>query len=204
MDEIPERRPDVVILSHGAREALMALPRKLNWLRCYAYGSGFSRRRWLVRAIRRPIWRALVAMIERNSRLTAKLVWVAGLRPVQPDSELYRRTLESALAEFVDGLGAHVVLVTAYTWRNNYWPLFHHIRRRNDAVAAEAAARWPGRVSVLPLTERLAAADFHTDGAHLTHDGHGRGAAAVVWAHLHSVCTGARSAAEPWGSRPVA
>ena len=186
-------RPDVVVVSHGGREGIVALPRALAWLRCYAHDEAPYRGSHRLRhRLGRPIWSTLVAAITRWPRLMRIALWPLNIHAVQRDTRRYRAHLEQLVRHLVDDQGAHVVLMTTFIARQSYWPVFFDILAANDATAKEIAAAFPDRVSVLALMPDLTEQDFTADGAHLTPEGHRR-AAHIVAAHLRQVtCTSSR------------
>jgi hypothetical protein len=179
-------RPDVVVISHGGREGVVGLPRALGWLRCYAHEEAPYRGSHRLRQrIRRPIWAALVRLVDQHPRVAQRLLWPLHVRPVNPDVAGYRADLERTVNDLV-AAGAHVVLLPSYIGHQSFWPVFRHIVEANDAFALKLAARSGSEVSTLTLRSRLACEDFAADGAHLNVAGHRR-AAELVWSHLAQV-----------------
>jgi hypothetical protein len=178
---LTELRPDVIVMAHGGREGIVRIPRRLEWLRCYADATAGES--WRNRFVARPLWRVLLASLSRRSRLTARVLHGLHIRPVQSDAELYRQELQDAVTWMVESLGARVVLVTTFPWRQSFWPWFPHVLEANDRAAEMIAARWPGRVSVVELRGELSGAHYSTDGAHLSIEGHIK-AASLISQHI--------------------
>lgn len=192
---LPDFAPDVVVVMHGGREGILGLPRALGWLRSYAHSGAPSSGNRFLDLIRRPLWRALVGLVDRRPRLAQRLLWPLGIRPVQSDTTLYREQLEELVRSAVEDLNADVVLLTTNLGYQSYWPIFRHILAANDATAGSLADRYPDRVSVLELRPQLATSAFAEDGAHLTPQGHWQ-AAHIVWDHVQSRVLGRNAEAQ--------
>lgn len=181
--------PQLVLVSHGGREGVVGLPRALGWLRCYAHNEAPYRGRHRVRQlIRRPIWAALVRLVDTWPRLARAVLRLANVHAVRADVDGYRADLDRTVSQLVER-GAHVVLMPSYIGFQSYWPVFRDIVAANDRTATEIARRYDGKVSVVTLIDHLGESDFASDGAHLSIEGH-RHAAELVWAHLAANVSG--------------
>ena len=182
-------RPDVVLISHGGREGIVALPRLLAWLRCYAHNeSPYRGRHRLRQRIRRPLWAALVTSVTRHPRLCRALLRPLNIRPVDADTKRFRRDLQELVAGLADRQ-ARVVLMPSFLGHHSFWPLFPDVVAANAATFRDVAAS-DDRVSLLDLQPRVVDEDFTGDGAHLTVAGHQRVARMVV-AHILELTRGA-------------
>src|SRR5437763_642644 len=161
-------RPNVVVISHGGREGIVALPRLLAWVRCYAHNeSPYYGRHHIRQRIRRPLWAAFVAAVTRHPRVCRTLLRPLNIRPVDGNTHRFRTQLTELVARLVEQQ-AQVVLMPSFLGHHSFWPLFTDVVAANTATFRDVAAAFDGHVTVLDLQPCVTDSDFTGDGAHLT------------------------------------
>lgn len=182
VDLISAKQPSVVILAHGAREAVLRLPRHMRRLPASPIATDEEAARpalvRLLSSLRRFTWYGLIRTLA-----LPQWYWLGralGLRPGMTPLE-FDNALGNVVKQLVDHTGATVVLAMSGLHRVTVFPLSYPTALAGRATAVQIAAQHPGRVIAVDLNGVLTDPDdFAWDGSHYSAGGHRKAAEAIM------------------------
>ncbi|MDP4013852.1 MAG: hypothetical protein U0990_02505 [Candidatus Nanopelagicales bacterium] len=173
LSEVKALVPDVVVLAHGTREAMLMFPRALRRFRVHPDGElPVTDRSWLLRVIqwaRRAVYRSYLRVA--GSALGDRVSEALRIRPFMAP-QLYRENLSVLVDRLEAETDAQLILLLPQFHRMATYPWSPGALASNRSAACDLARRAAGRVAVLDPGAVLSPADFARDGAHLSAVGH--------------------------------